>query len=149
MTDEIAECLKRAPLHPRIISAINQPMLYRCDLKIVSDANTFFIETILKHHGLTSYFSEINTNPSFVDEEGALRILPYQENFTTRPHGCSDLCAPNMCKGVATERIRTSGLIEGKKRFIYLGDGNGDFCPSLKLGEGDFIMPRKNYPIWS
>ncbi|MBA0599269.1 hypothetical protein Gorai_005498, partial [Gossypium raimondii] len=44
-----------------------------CDLKIVSDANVFFIDTILKHHGLKECFSEINTNPSFVDEEGRLR----------------------------------------------------------------------------
>ncbi|KAK9281312.1 hypothetical protein L1049_004210 [Liquidambar formosana] len=38
--------------------------------------------------------------------------------------------------------------MEGKKKFIYLGDGNGDFCPSLKLGEGDHVMPRKNFPLW-
>lgn len=37
----------------------------------------------------------------------------------------------------------------GKKRIIYLGDGNGDYCPSLKLREGDFVMPRKDYPLWN
>lgn len=42
------------------------------------------------------------------------------------------------------ERIRA----EGKKRVIYLGDGKGDYCPSLRLGEGDFVMPRKNFPLW-
>ncbi|KAF6139691.1 hypothetical protein GIB67_002496 [Kingdonia uniflora] len=133
--EDIAECLKRAPLHPRIISAIKAAHALGCELNIVSDANTFFIETILEHHALRGYFSEIHTNPSFIDEEGTLRILPYHEKFITHPHGCSDLCAPNMCK-------------EGKKRFIYLGDGKGDFCPSSKLGEGDFDMPRKNFPVW-
>ena len=29
------------------------------------------------------------------------------------------------------------------KRIIYLGDGRGDFCPSLKLREGDCVLPRK------
>ena len=29
------------------------------------------------------------------------------------------------------------------KRIIYLGDGCGDFCPSLKLREGDCVLPRK------
>ncbi|OVA11340.1 Phosphatase PHOSPHO-type [Macleaya cordata] len=43
---------------------------------------------------------------------------------------------------------RDSAFEEGKKRFIYLGDGVGDFCPSLKLREGDFVMPRKNYLVW-
>jgi pyridoxal phosphate phosphatase PHOSPHO2 len=70
--------------------------LNRCDLRVVSDANLFFIETILKHLGLSDYFSEINTNPSFVDEEGRLRIFPYHD-FHKSPHGCT-LCPPNMCK---------------------------------------------------
>jgi len=35
-----------------------------------------------------------------------------------------------------------------KKRFIYLGDGIGDYCPSLRLRERDFVMPRKNFPVW-
>lgn len=28
------------------------------------------------------------------------------------------------------------------------GDGTGDFCPSLKLKQTDYIMPRKNFPVW-
>lgn len=46
------------------------------------------------------------------------------------------------------ERILASTSKTGKKRFIYLGDGRGDFCPSLKLGEGDHVMPRKDFPLW-
>lgn len=37
---------------------------------------------------------------------------------------------------------------EGDMKFIYLGDGNGDHCPSTKLREIDYCMPRKNYPLW-
>ncbi|KAF8388843.1 hypothetical protein HHK36_025523 [Tetracentron sinense] len=144
--EDIAECLKRAPLHPRIIPAIKSAHALGCDLRIVSDANLFFIETILKHHGIMGYFSEINTNPSFIDEEGRLRILPYHD-ITSSPHECI-LCPPNMCKGLVIERIQNSASAEEKKRFIYLGDGKGDFCPSLKLGEADFVMPRKNFPVW-
>lgn len=51
-------------------------------------------------------------------------------------------------KGLIIERIRSSVLKDSKKRFIYLGDGKGDYCPSLKLGEGDYVMPRKNLPLW-
>ena len=69
---------------------------FRCDLRIVSDANMFFIETILKHLGIREYFSEINTNPGYVNEEGRLRILPYHD-FNKASHGCT-LCPPNMCK---------------------------------------------------
>ncbi|VVA24255.1 PREDICTED: inorganic pyrophosphatase [Prunus dulcis] len=94
--EDIAEVLKRTPIHPRVVPAIKAAHALGCDLRIVSDANLFFIETILKHLGLEEYFSEINTNPSYVDEEGRLRISPHHD-FTKFSHGCS-LCPPNMCK---------------------------------------------------
>ncbi|KAK1577610.1 hypothetical protein Q3G72_023261 [Acer saccharum] len=145
--EDIEEVLKRVPIHPRIIPAIKSAHALGCELRILSDANMFFIETILNHLGLKDYFSEINTNPSFVDEEGRLRILPYHD-FTTSSHGCS-LCPPNMCKGLIIERIQASLAKEGdKKKMIYLGDGSGDYCPSLKLKEEDHVMPRKNFPLW-
>ena len=40
---------------------------FRCDLRILSDANQFFIEKILEHHGLLGCFSKIYTDPSFVN----------------------------------------------------------------------------------
>ncbi|XP_062156238.1 inorganic pyrophosphatase 1-like [Alnus glutinosa] len=145
-TEDVVEVLKRIPIHPRIVPAIKAAHALGCELRVVSDANLFFIETILNHLGLRDYFSEINTNPSFVDEEGRLRIFPYHD-FHKSPHGCS-LCPPNMCKGLIIERIQASLAEEGKKKFIYLGDGSGDYCPSLKLRDGDYVMPRKNFPMW-
>ncbi|KAG4178790.1 hypothetical protein ERO13_A10G065300v2 [Gossypium hirsutum] len=146
--EDIVAVLKRTPIHPRIIQAIKFAHALGCDLKVVSDANVFFIDTILKHHGLKECFSEINTNPSFVDEEGRLRIFPYHD-FTKHPHGCSHPCPPNMCKGIVIEKIQTSlSAVEEKKTIIYMGDGLGDFCPSLKLGDGDYMLPRKDFPVW-
>ncbi|KAL0341924.1 UNVERIFIED_CONTAM: Inorganic pyrophosphatase 2 [Sesamum calycinum] len=144
--EDIKEVLRRAPMHPRVVPAIKKAHALGCDLRIVSDANMFFIETILDHLDIKDCFTEINTNPSYVDDQGRLRISPYVD-FHTSPHGCN-LCPPNMCKGMIIERIQASIEKEGKKRMIYLGDGSGDFCPSLKLKEGDFMMPRKNYPVW-
>ncbi|KAH9713238.1 Inorganic pyrophosphatase 1 [Citrus sinensis] len=96
--EDIVEVLKRAPIHPSIISAVKAAHDLGCDLKIVSDANLFFIETILKHHGIWELFSEINTNSSFVDEEGRLKIFPHHD-FTKSSHACStNICPPNMCK---------------------------------------------------
>lgn len=47
------------------------------------------------------------------------------------------------------ERIQESLAKEGKKKkMIYLGDGAGDYCPSLKLKAEDYVMPRKNFPVW-
>ncbi|CAI9114288.1 OLC1v1014973C1 [Oldenlandia corymbosa var. corymbosa] len=144
--EDIEEVLKRAPIHPRIVPAIKSAHALGCDLRIVSDANVFFIETILNHLGIRECFSEINTNPGYVDDNGRLRILPYHD-FHTSSHGCHR-CPPNMCKGLIIERIQASLAKEGKKKIIYLGDGVGDFCPSLKLKEEDHMMPRKNFPVW-
>ncbi|XP_055830179.1 inorganic pyrophosphatase 1-like [Solanum dulcamara] len=145
--EDIKEVLKRVPIHPSIVPAIKSAHALGCDLRVISDANVFFIETILKHLGIRDCFSEINTNPGYVDEEGRLRILPYVD-FHTSPHGCN-LCPPNMCKGLIVERIQATMAKEGKKIMIYLGDGIGDFCPSLKLREADFVMPRKDFPAWN
>ena len=70
--------------------------MLRCELKIVSDANSFFIERILKHHGVWNCFSDITANPSYVNEEGKLRVCPYHD-YVKSSHGCN-LCPPNMCK---------------------------------------------------
>ncbi|KAG6505572.1 hypothetical protein ZIOFF_037935 [Zingiber officinale] len=136
------------PINLRLRRAGALPELRRskCELRVVRDANVFFVETILKHHGLLECFTEINTNPSYVDEEGRLRILPFHHS-TTSSHGCK-LCPANMCKGKIIDRIKYTSSIKGKNRFIYLGDGKGDYCPGLKLNQGDFLMPRKNYPLW-
>ncbi|TYH70873.1 hypothetical protein ES332_D05G147100v1 [Gossypium tomentosum] len=96
--EDIAAVLKRSPIHPRIVEAIKSAHALGCDLKNVSDANTFFIETILEHHGLKECFLEINTNPGFVDQQGKLRIFPHHD-FTKSSHGCQHpSCLPNMCK---------------------------------------------------
>lgn len=144
--EDITECLRKVPLHPRTEAVIRTAYDLGCDLKVVSDANTFYIETILKNHGLYDCFSEIISNQTKVTSEGRLRIFPYHDLVV--PHGCN-LCPPNMCKGTVINRIQAS-LVEHKKvRFIYLGDGRGDYCPILKLGKWDFVMPRKNFPLWS
>ncbi|XP_022147549.1 thiamine phosphate phosphatase-like protein [Momordica charantia] len=140
--EDIAECLKGAALHPQIIAAIRSAEAVGCDLRIISDANQFFIETILKHHGVLGCFSKIYTNPTFVDGKGRLRILPFHDNSTS--HGCN-LCPSNMCKGLVIDQIRASKSVNHK--FIYIGDGRGDFCPTLRLEEEDHVMPRKLYPL--
>ena len=54
--DDITECLNRTPIHPRVIATIKLARALGCDLRIISDANQFFIEKILDHHGLVGCF---------------------------------------------------------------------------------------------
>ncbi|KAF8036379.1 hypothetical protein BT93_C2176 [Corymbia citriodora subsp. variegata] len=103
------------------------------------------METILKQHGLLGCFTEIVTNPAFVDAEGRLNIVPFHDSAST-PHGCN-LCPPNMCKGLVLKRIQAADSEFRKRRYIYLGDGKGDYCPCLRLGAQDFVVPRKSFPL--
>ncbi|XP_050217979.1 thiamine phosphate phosphatase-like protein [Mercurialis annua] len=143
--EDISECLKQIPIHPNIISAIQFAHASGSDLRIVSDANTFFIETILEHYGLMPYFSEIYTNPAYVDADNRLRISQYHHSKSFS-HGCT-ICPPNMCKGLVIDKIRAS-ISDGEgKCMIYVGDGTPDICATLKLGQGDFVMPREKFPL--
>uniref|UniRef100_A0A1J3J2W0 Inorganic pyrophosphatase 3 n=1 Tax=Noccaea caerulescens TaxID=107243 RepID=A0A1J3J2W0_NOCCA len=145
--DDIEACLRKMPIDSQIVEAIKSAKSLGCDLKIVSDANKFFIEKILEQHNLLDCFSEIYTNPTSVDENGKLRILPYHSDGSV-PHICN-LCPSNLCKGLVMDHIRGSSHDDQiPTRFIYLGDGGGDFCPTLKLRECDCVMPRTNYPLW-
>ncbi|KAK9714234.1 hypothetical protein RND81_06G080500 [Saponaria officinalis] len=109
--DDIANVLTRILIHPRVVPAIKATHAMGCDMKVVSDANMFFIETVLNHLGIRNYFSEIATNLSYVDDEGRLRIFPHCD-FVKSPHGCCNPCPPNMCKGEVIKRILSE---EGNK----------------------------------
>ncbi|NP_001151156.1 Inorganic pyrophosphatase 1 [Zea mays] len=146
--DDVAEALRAAPVVAGVPAAIKAAYALGCDLRVLSDANAFFIDTVLAHHGLLGCFSQINTNPSHpdADADGRLRIGPYHDL-----HGCGvGTCPPNMCKGQVLDRIlrEASSSAAGRKRVVYLGDGRGDYCPALRLAREDFVMPRRGFPVW-
>ncbi|KAF6174480.1 hypothetical protein GIB67_004674 [Kingdonia uniflora] len=114
--EDIANCLKRVALNPRIVQAIKSAHALGCDFRIVNHANVFFIETILEHYGLIRYFSEIKKNPSVIDKEGRLRILPYHD-LEMSSH-CSNPYPPNICKSIIIERIRESIFLMTHILFI-------------------------------
>ncbi|KAG2657176.1 thiamine phosphate phosphatase-like protein [Panicum virgatum] len=153
--EDVRACLRAAPLSPHAAAAIRAAHARGCELRVLSDANAFFIDAVLAHHGLAGYFSGTDTNPASVDAAGRLRIRPYHEFAAPAAgHGCAlPSCPPNMCKGKVMERIlqeeeETAAAARRPRRaVVYLGDGRGDYCPSLKLREGDYVMPRAGYPV--
>ncbi|KAK3161784.1 hypothetical protein QOZ80_1BG0081380 [Eleusine coracana subsp. coracana] len=148
---DIAAVLKTAPLDPRVPAAIRAAYTLGCDLRVLSDANAFFIDTILAHHGLRGLFTEVNTNPSHIDSSGRLRIGPchHFDPSSGPAHGCQvGTCPPNMCKGLVLDRVLREAQV-ARKRVVYIGDGRGDYCPALRLRRGeDFVMPRRGFPVW-
>lgn len=53
-----------------------------------------------------------------------------------------------LSQGLVMSRIRSSEIGPERTKYIYLGDGKGDYCPSIKLTNNDFVMPRKGYYLW-
>ncbi|CAL4970519.1 unnamed protein product [Urochloa decumbens] len=156
--EDVRACLRAAPLSPHVAAAVRASHARGCELRVLSDANAFFVGTVLAHHGLAAFFSGTDTNPAHIDAAGRLRIRPYHEfaDPAAAGHGCTlPSCPPNMCKGKVMKRIlreeeEEAAAAAGRRRrraVVYLGDGRGDYCPSMKLGEGDYVMPRAGYPV--
>eukprot|EP00271_Cylindrocystis_brebissonii_P005547 TRINITY_DN17635_c0_g1_i2.p1 TRINITY_DN17635_c0_g1~~TRINITY_DN17635_c0_g1_i2.p1 ORF type:complete len:198 (+),score=23.11 TRINITY_DN17635_c0_g1_i2:426-1019(+) len=145
---DVEDCLRRIPLRAQMARAIHWlAQIPECEVHIVSDANSFFIDTILAAHGLSSCITSIHSNPAEVGTSGALRVRPYHP-ANAPPHGCSTCWRqPNMCKGLILDKLRDERLPSTCGRVIYLGDGGGDFCPSLRLTKADFVLARTRYPL--
>lgn len=107
---------------------------------IISDANTIFIECILTESGMREVIKEVFSNPAQFDPDGRLRVWRYHS------HSCRT-CArsPNLCKGsVLEEYLKTN---PGYEKVVFVGDGRGDFCPSLSLREQDVVVCREGFPL--
>lgn len=141
----IRHALSCLPLPSETVAALKAAHSLGCELHILSDANTFFIESVLALHGLDSLFRHIHSNPAWVDATGCLCYTNFH-GATLPPHNCP-FCPPNMCKGSILDTIRAAAYDPGALRIIYVGDGSGDLCPSLRLNGGDYVLPRQEYPL--
>ncbi|MCO5551662.1 hypothetical protein L7F22_005166 [Adiantum nelumboides] len=150
----IEDALRRIPICPATVAALKAAHAIGCELIVVSDANTFFINAVLQHHDLAPFFSRVYGNPACVDGQGRLCYSSFHSSHLP-PHGCP-LCPPNMCKGSVVKRELAMLLAEAdargndscsRRRVLYFGDGGGDFCPSLQLGQQDCVLPRNKYEL--
>jgi pyridoxal phosphate phosphatase PHOSPHO2 len=87
----------------------------------------------LTHIELKDHFTSVFTNPAHFDDTELLNVSWYHSK-EAGPHGCSN-CQVNMCKG----SILTQVLEEKSKQdlhyesILYVGDGEGDYCPATRL----------------
>jgi 2,3-diketo-5-methylthio-1-phosphopentane phosphatase len=147
---EIEGALADMPAFPQALEAVRAIAAAGHELRILSDANTVFIERFLHAHGLHALFASITTNPATWREDGLLMIRPFTP--ASAPHGCGR-CPPNLCKGAQMDAMRLSARArdaEGSSGpVIYVGDGGGDLCPCLRLGRRDLVLAREGYPLAS
>lgn len=114
------------------------------DMIILSDANSFFINTFLKIHKLEEYFPTVLTNQAKFNEDGQLVL----NEFHVQDY-CS-LSARNLCKGEALKNYIGKRMLDHNTVYScinYVGDGENDLCPSTKLSSRDRIFPRAGYPL--
>eukprot|EP00945_MAST-04E_sp_MAST-4E-sp1_P004269 g4269.t1 len=137
------KCLISIPYFREMFEAAKLAHDKGCKLIILSDANQYYIDTILIHHDLHTVFSDVYTNHSSWDESsGEFRISPYH-SVGRVPHGCPH-CPTNLCKGGVLDDLIV-GPSNERGKIIYIGDGGGDFCPYLRLTSSDCFYAREGY----
>lgn len=141
----IREAIEDIPPAPGLLALLSFLLSHRQDFEcaVVSDANSYFIETWLRKTGARQLFSEIFTNPATFNKDGHLMLVPFHS------HGCST-CPENMCKQVILRDYLAKRARERGKPFqkvFYIGDGGNDICPTLALGQGDTAFPRRDFPM--
>jgi len=143
--NQYAECMRRMPFNAgmeRLIRlAGGDPKI---ETVIVSDSNSFFIDTILKAHNLDRFVRRVFTNPAHFDETGCLRIRYFHTNTEC------ELSEKNMCKGrIVKEYLQERDGDDVRfDRLAFVGDGNNDFCPIFRmLKERDHAFARKGFAL--
>ncbi|XP_011188377.2 pyridoxal phosphate phosphatase PHOSPHO2 [Zeugodacus cucurbitae] len=109
------------------------------DLILISDGYRIIIADWLEHHGLFHCFTGIYCNPSQINDSGEVTVSGY--HCTECPYS-----PQNMCKRrVMEEFIKMQKSLQiNYDRVVYIGNGSGDFCPTLSLGPRDLVCARKD-----
>ncbi|KAG0098180.1 hypothetical protein BGZ93_000896 [Podila epicladia] len=136
---DIEDTLSQVPFDTDMIEALTLMKAHGSELYILSDANTVYIETILKAHKIDHLFTSILTNPAKFDDQGRLNVVRFH-GLDRPPHDCRLPCEPNLCKGQELQKLIDS---QEWDQVIYMGDSTNDFCPSTRLQSTDVVLARK------
>ena len=98
--EQLKKALEIIPMNTHVVQLFQKIKSKNGYIAILSDANTFYIKTILEFYNLESYVDRIITNPSYVDEFGKYRI----RRHTQMEHECQK-CPINLCKGRELEKL--------------------------------------------
>uniref|UniRef100_A0A5F8HIA0 Phosphoethanolamine/phosphocholine phosphatase n=2 Tax=Monodelphis domestica TaxID=13616 RepID=A0A5F8HIA0_MONDO len=112
------------------------------EIILISDANTFGVESSLRATGYRGLFRSIISNPSGPDGHGILVLSPFHS------HNCPR-CPSNMCKHKVLSEYLRERARDGVhfEHLFYVGDGANDFCPMGLLSGGDVAFPRRGFPM--
>ncbi|KAF9967627.1 hypothetical protein BGZ70_008839 [Mortierella alpina] len=137
--EDIERTLSQVPFAPEMIQALELMKSEGADLYILSDANTVYIDTVLKAYKIDHLFTRVITNPAEFDPRGRLNVVRFH-GLDQAPHGCPLPCQPNLCKGQELQKLIDSHTWE---QVVYMGDSTNDFCPSTRLQRNDVVLARR------
>ncbi|KAI8639481.1 phosphatase phospho-type [Parasitella parasitica] len=141
--DDIAAALSNIPFTEEMRNVLMDLKSRNVPVILLSDANTFYIETILNAYNVSDCVTEIVTNPSYKDGQGRLRVQRYI-SASAPQHNCQNLCSLNICKGKELDQIiERYGGGGSLKKIAYTGDGKNDFCPATRLRKTDAFFMRQ------
>ncbi|GAA5975095.1 hypothetical protein JCM5350_004584 [Sporobolomyces pararoseus] len=142
---DIEGALRTLPVHPamkRGLATVKARQDPQATFLCLSNSNTVFIDTVLRHYGMENQFDEIITNPAKFRDDGLLE-LKRRVDPNGKQHECKVGCSPNMCKGEELEAFMArNGGWEAFDQVVYVGDGGNDLCPALHLRSQDILLVR-------
>lgn len=149
--EDVLKCLHNVKMDPVLITALRQLHLSQdpsIKVIIASDANTIFIDEILKANGVEEgTFDMVYTNPGSWIEADTIQVEPYQS--VSSPHHCPRGCPENMCKTSILHRARKELNLDRVEdlQIVYAGDGGNDYCPSMSLSASDLVLVREGLAL--
>lgn len=152
--DELTTCVRSIRIESSMCETIRRLKSLGFELIVVSDANSVFIDEILRANELAECFTRVYTNQAQFDESGRLRVRPFEDDFGAivgrEGCACPNVCSANMCKGSIlkfhlSKMRENEGLRDEKQPLVvYVGDGTNDYCPGFCL-----TRPRDLYFVRS
>lgn len=92
-TDKLRSAVCKIPLTPGMDKLFELLAGDRYEVIVISGGNTLGIDWSLEHHGLKPCVSKVYSNPSYIDDNGRMKIERYHKQ------DWCDLSEKNLCKG--------------------------------------------------
>ena len=95
-----------------------------------------------QEQNIHQYFLEIVTNPAHFEASGLLNLRRRVDPLGAQ-HTCAVGCSANMCKGDELDAFLARHGGRGSfERVVYIGDGGNDYCPVMRMQQGDVALVR-------
>mmetsp|Transcript_4756 Transcript_4756/g.9959 ORF Transcript_4756/g.9959 Transcript_4756/m.9959 type:complete len:263 (-) Transcript_4756:70-858(-) len=161
--EDFEKCLSKIPVFDENLGVIKSLHAHGVVQEVVSDANAYLIDTVLKSYNVRGAISTIRSHRAeWIEDEGsngAECLYVSQLHGEDQPaHNC-DVCPRHLCKGVVVQKSLESAQQREDSDCIshiaYVGDGYGDFCAlrqilryaQEKKGVKIALCIRKGYPL--